>query len=310
MTVLLITALILLILFLILYILYRYIFYSPNSRQNDDYGIKTAVPTEEMKEESIRLIDRINARKYEKVSITSRDGLRLNGRAYHAGDDRPLAILFHGYRGTPSRDFCGGANSCLDLGYNVLSVEERAHCTSEGHTITFGVKERYDCLAWAEYAASRFGENKKIVLVGISMGAAIVLMASELELPKNVRGIIADCPYTSPKAIIRKVAARYGYPVPILYPFIVLSALVFGHFSLTAADSSKAVRKAKVPILLIHGEADRLVPCDMSRQIAAANPEKIQLHTFPDAWHGISYMVDNTRYVRLFSQFCAECLET
>ena len=59
---------------------------------------------------------------------------------------------------------------------------------------------------------------------GLSMGAATVLMASELELPSNVIGIIADCGYTSPGAIVRKVSRDVRIPAWVSYPFLVLGA--------------------------------------------------------------------------------------
>ena len=87
-----------------------------------------------------------------------------------------------------------------------------------------------------------------------------------------------------------------------------MAAVLFGHFrlgKLTAADGAAA---SKVPILLIHGEADLFVPIEMSRQIAAAAPERITLHTFPDAGHGISFLLDKDRYVRLVQEFQKDCL--
>ncbi|MBO4915270.1 MAG: alpha/beta fold hydrolase, partial [Oscillospiraceae bacterium] len=249
-----------------------------------------------------------NAIPYERVSITSFDGLRLNGRYYNVRDGAPLVLMCHGYRGTPSRDFSGGADLCMGLGYNVLIIEERAHCSSEGHTISFGINERRDCVDWCRFAAERF--RTPIILVGISMGAATVLMASALELPENVRGIIADCPFTSPKAIIRKVGAVQGFPLGLTMPLAELGARVFGGFSLsTPADAAEAVKRAKVPVLLIHGEADNFVPCVMSREIAAANPALVELHTFPDAWHGASYLTDTPRYTRLVKDFCRRVLD-
>ena len=281
---------------------YRYTFYSPVGNQNDDHTFLLPSASEELRRRSLEMIDALNARPYEVVSICSFDGLRLSGRLYRSVDDAPLAILFHGYRGTPSRDFSGGATVFLDMGWNVLSIEQRAHCSSEGHTISFGIKERHDCLSWCRYAVERLGQNTPILLAGISMGAATVLMASELALPESVRGIIADCPYSSPSAIIRCVARTRGYP-PAAFVFEELGARIFGGFSLDSSGAVSAVRRARVPILLIHGEADRLVPCDMSREIAAANPEMIEFHTFPGAGHGISYLIDTERYIRLVSDF-------
>ncbi len=291
--------------------IYIYAFYSPRGRQNDDHHILVSLRTQEQYDNTIALIDRLNARPFEKVRIRSRDGLLLSGRYYHLKDGAPLAILCHGYRGTPSRDFCGGANICFNMGMNVLMIEERAHCSSEGHTITFGVRERWDVLSWAEYAVERFGPEVKILLAGISMGAGTVLMASELGLPVNVRGILADCPFTSPSEIIKEVGRSNRLPMKAAYPLASLAARVFGGFSLTGADAAEAVKAAKVPVLLIHGEEDGLVPCGMGRKIAEANPERIEFHTFPDAGHGLSYVEDTGRYTELVRKFCerifAEC---
>ena len=284
--------------------IYRYVYYSPLGKQNDDYHILAPIQTEEQYSRTIALIDALNARPYEAVSIRSRDGLRLSGRYYHTAEGAPLAILCHGYRGTPSRDFCGGADICFRAGMNVLLIEERAHCSSGGHTITFGVRERFDVLDWIRYAVQRFGADTRILLAGISMGAATVLMASALGLPANVRGILADCPYTSPEEIIREVGRARNLPVKAALPLAKLSARIPGGFSLSAASAVSAVRNAGVPILLIHGEADDFVPCEMSRAIAREKPELIELHTFPGAGHGLSYLVDPDRYTALVNGFC------
>ena len=295
---------------LISYIVYRIAFYSPNKTQNDDYNIARGEQMDAQRETITAMIDTLNAIPYEPVSIPSDDGLRLRGRYYHQKDGAPVVIGFHGYRGTPSRDFSGGTEMYLSAGFNLLMVEQRAHCGSEGHTITFGVKERYDCQAWIDYVRWRFEPDTPILLGGISMGAATVLMASGLDLPENVKGIVADAPYTSPKAIIQKVCRDVKIPPKLAYPFLWLGALVFGGFRLGAANAAEAVKHTTVPILLIHGEDDRFVPCDMGREIAAANPEMVELHTFPDAGHGLSFLIDRQRYERIARAFFARVLAT
>jgi len=285
------------------YVIYRYGFYSPTGTQNDDHQILIPM-SKEQHDRSIELIDRLNSRPFERVHIQSFDGLKLAGRYYHTKNGAPLAILCHGYRGTPSRDFCGGAQICFDSGFNVLLIEERAHCSSEGHTITFGVKERQDVLSWANWAVERFGAGLKILLVGISMGGGTVLMASELDLPANIRGIIADCPFTSPAEMIMEFGHSKHLPMKIAYPLTLLAARMFGGFSLKDTDAVKAVKSTKVPIMIIHGEADGLVPCEMSQRIAEANPRMIERHTFPGAVHGLSFLVDEPRYTKLIRSFC------
>ena len=293
---------------LISYVVYRIAFYSPNSRQNDDLNIMDTPQMAVYHDRSVEMIRIFAARPFERVWITSFDGLKLAGRYYHQHDGAPLDICFHGYRGTPCRDFSGGSAIYFNEGHNLLMIEERAHCASEGHTITFGVNERYDCLAWTKYAVERFGPDVRIILNGISMGAATVLMASALDLPANVKGIVADCPFSAPKAIIRKVCTDMKLPPALAWPFLYIGARLFGRFDPNAADAVEAVQHAKVPILLIHGEADLFVPIEMSRQIAAAAPERITLHTFPDAGHGISFLLDKDRYVRLVQEFQKDCL--
>ena len=244
----------------------------------------------------------------ENISITSHDGLTLGGRYYHMQDGAPLQIQFHGYRGCGERDLCGLHRLARDMGHNTLVVSQRANGASDGNTITFGIKEKYDCVAWAKYAAERFGSEVPIVLVGVSMGAATVLMASELELPRNVIGIIADCGYTEPGAIIRKVSRDVRIPAWISYPFVVLGALIFGRFRLWERGAVDAVACSRVPIILIHGEEDRYVPCDMGRQLEQASAGKAMLETFPNAAHGVSYISDPNRYRQIVTAFLDRCL--
>lgn len=244
----------------------------------------------------------------EQIYIKSYDGITLAGKYHHIKDGAPLQIQFHGYKGSALRDFCGGNHLARELGFNTLYIDQRAHGKSGGNTITFGIKERYDCLAWVNYAKERFGSDTKIILAGISMGAATVLMASEFNLPDNVVGIIADCPYSSPKDIILKVCKEDIKIAPaIAYPFIYLGALIFGRFNLCATTAAKSVEYSDIPILIIHGEDDKFVPKEMSDEIKSANPDIVR-ETFPYAGHGYSYIVDAPRYKQIVEKFCLECL--
>ncbi len=289
------------------FITYRVAFHSPKKNQNDIYSLPPGEQYQERKEEMLALIRALAPVPCEIVSITSRDGLRLTGRYYHAADGAPLDIGFHGYRGTAVRDYCGVSMISINAGRNLLLVDQRAHSTSQGHVITFGIRERYDCADWCRWAVERFGENVEIYLSGVSMGAATVLMASGLDLPKNVRCIIADSPYTTPVDIIQKVAKDLHLPVWLLMPFTRLGASLFGGFRLKDASSAEAVAHTDIPILLIHGEDDRLVPCEMSETIRAACASPVERQTFADAGHGLSYLMDKPRYIDMVLDFWARC---
>ena len=247
---------------------------------------------------------------FEPISIFAYDGTRLFARYYHVRDGAPLQIQFHGYRGTALRDFRGGNKLARESGQNTLVVNQRAHGRSGGTAITFGIRERLDCLSWVEYANERFGSQTPIFLSGVSMGAATVLMDSELELLANVVGIIADCPYSSPEAIIRKVCHEDMHLPPALaMPFVRLGARLFGHFDLKESSAVQAVGNTTIPVLLLHGEDDRFVPCDMSWNIFDACTGGKTRITFPSAGHGLSYIVDTERYSEAVSQFVDQCLQ-
>lgn len=283
---------------------YRTAFYSPKRNRTDDIPLKGH--QYEALAEHIRRIGGIMKKiPFETVTIRSFDGKILYGRYYHINDEAPLEILFHGYRSHAFRDCSGGHALARKMGYNTLVVDQRAHGKSEGKTICFGIKEKYDCLAWANYAAKRFGDVP-IVLSGVSMGGATVLMASELDLPENVRCIVADCPYSSPKEIIASECKKMGIPPRLGMPFVKLGARIFGNLRLSGS-AEEAVKNTRVPILIIHGEADRFVPCEMSRKIFSANPEMITLETFPDAAHGISYILEPERYEKITRRFMEKC---
>ncbi|MDO5545623.1 MAG: alpha/beta hydrolase [Eubacteriales bacterium] len=289
------------------YYAYRYAFYSPR-KGREDLPVHKGKQYEPHLDTIARLLQTIIDRPCEFVSITSCDGLTLSGRYYHVADGAPLDIAFHGYRSSGLTDFCGGAELSRELGHNLLLVDQRAHGKSQGMTITFGIKERWDVLSWVDYALERFGPDTKILLYGISMGASTVLMASELPLPEAVRGIVADCPYSSPTKIILSVARKMRIPGPVAALFSWAGAKVYGGFDLREADPVRAVKQAGVPILLIHGESDGFVPCDMSGEIQRANPRKVYRCTFPGADHGISFLTDPDRYRHIVQEFSDKVL--
>lgn len=289
------------------YYAYRIAFYS--SKKNRDQVIKPKDPQyDPYREEMRRIFHQLNDRPCEFVSIMSNDGLTLSCRYYHIKDGAPLDIGFHGYRSHPITDFSGGTELSFQMEHNVLLIDERAHGRSEGSTIAFGILERQDLLDWVHYAIDRFGKEVRILLYGVSMGGATVLMASDMDLPENVRGIIADCPYAKPLDVIEYVGKQTSFPSWLIKPFAILAARIYGGFDLLETDAVRAAANAKVPILIIHGEDDRYVPCYMSESVEKANPEKVRRFTFPGAAHGISYLTDTARYHRIVREFVHQVL--
>ena len=282
---------------------YRTAFYSPPSHRAQIEDPMEGDQYVNVTENIFRISHIMERIPFREVIITSHDGLSLYGRYYHVREGAPLEILFHGYRSHAFRDCSGGHALSRKMGFNALVVDQRAHGKSSGTTICFGIKERYDVLSWIQYVNENLCESSPIILSGLSMGAATVLMATSLKLPDNVCCIIADSPFSAPSTIIEKVCADRRLSVALCRPFIYLGAALYGRLNLKEMTAMDAVRSAEIPILLIHGEDDRYVPCSMSLQIAAACASRVKLVTFPGAGHGLCYMVDPKRYEKIVYDF-------
>ena len=288
------------------YYAFRLAFLAPKHLDANHYFVPEGEQYDALMEEIKLSVKRMAIRKYESVTITSFDGKKLFARYFHLDDHAPLQILFHGYKSSALLDCSGGTYFSHLLKHNTLVVDQRSHGASEGTVITFGIKERRDCLSWIEYGISRLGKNVPIILSGLSMGASTVLMATDLALPLNVKGIIADCPYSSPKEIILKVGKEQGFPPLLMYPFIRLGAFLFGHFDLEESSPLEAIKNTSLPILLFHGEADTFVPCLMSQRIFQEGRDHITLVTIPGAGHGLSYLVDPDLYEYSIKKFLTD----
>ena len=240
----------------------------------------------------------------EAVSITSIDGLTLRGFYYEYAPDAPIELLVPGYRGDAERDLCGGVQRCFKLGHSALIVDQRACGRSDGHVITFGVRESRDCLDWVQFMLQHFGPDVKIILTGVSMGASTVLMAAGNPLPENVIGVLADSGFTGGRQIIQKVLRQLHLPAKLFYPLIRWGAKCFGGFDPDDSSAIDAMARSTVPIIFFHGESDDFVPCEMSRENfdACASARK-KLYTIPGAGHVLCYPVAPELYLKNLRDF-------
>ncbi len=287
--------------------IFFYAFYS-GGRKDPTYAVLRGGPYEPYRERALALIESAVKIPFEEVLISSYDGKRLYGRFYSGRDASPVHIQFNGYRGNGLRDFSGGLQMALARGDRVILVDQRSHGKSDGRVITFGIRERRDVVSWAEYAAERFGPGTKIILEGISMGAATVLMAADAGLPDAVAGIVADCPYSSPMKEISLVAGKMIRIPHLCDPFILIAGFI-GGFNILSSDAVRSVKKTPVPVLLIHGKADDFVPTEMSREIYRANPSAVTLCEIENAPHGLSSIENRPAYVKALNDFLDKLLQ-
>ncbi len=275
---------------------------SKASKKNKQTSIEKMLDTrdnprqEEFDRAYFRGKDFVTTMPREEIVIKSQDGLDLNGYYFNGknSNHEKICILFHGYRSNVFHDFCGAAIDYYENGTDMLMVDQRAHGKSQGKIITMGIKERYDCLEWCKYVANRY-PNAKITLCGISMGATTVLMASALKLPENVKAIIADCGFSDPFEIVKKIAKDMKLPFTFIYPAMNLWAKLIGDFTMKEFSTIKAMEQNSLPILFVHGTGDNFVPHEMTVKCynACKTPKKLML--IEGAFHGYSYLFEYER---------------
>ncbi|WP_072374966.1 alpha/beta hydrolase [Thermophilibacter mediterraneus] len=240
--------------------------------------------------------------RFEDVETASDDGTRLAGHALACCPGSARWLVFaHGYHDnwraglTYARRFC-------EAGFNLLLVDLRAHGASGGDWVGCGWLDRRDLVAWARWVAARAGEGASVVLMGISMGAASCLMAcGEKDLPPQVRACVADSGYSDFLRVAEVVVGTgsLGTPPVPAHPMLDVArrrlARVPGGYDLALARPADALARTRVPVLLVHGEGDAVVPVSMARELAAVGTGH-ELMTFAGAGHCCAVFADPGRY--------------
>ena len=257
---------------------------------------------------------------HEDVYITSFDGLKLHATYFPGMEDeagRPAdvsgvkkaVICFHGYTGEGLSNHIAIADYFLKKGYAMLMPDARAHGESEGEYIGFGCLDRKDALSWVNWLIGKCGNDVAIMLHGTSMGGATVLMASGLDLPCQVKGIVSDCGFTSPKEVFTHVL-NHMYHLPA-FPAIQGADLInkrLAGYGMDECNAKYEVQKAKVPILFIHGSSDTFVPLSMCHEIYenCASPKRKLI--VEGAAHAESYYKDMADYEKVLTEFAGEIM--
>ena len=240
----------------------------------------------------------------ETVHIESHDGLQLTGHLYKSDCQKRVIIAMHGWRSSWKMDFGSAVGFYNKQGCTVIYADQRGQNDSDGEYIGFGILERYDCEKWVEYAVSRFGADVPIYLLGVSMGASTVLMATGLELPQAVKGVIADCGFTSPKAVWQHVVDNnLKLHSKLSYPIINRIVKRVASFEGDEYSTLDAMEVNTRPVLFIHGSDDNFVPLKMSVDNYLACKAQKDMLIVPGAGHGMSYITDSGAYERAVRRF-------
>lgn len=250
--------------------------------------------------------------KPEDVWIESFDGLKLH--AYYLPSpqgekkSRGFTILMHGFHGEGANDFAGITEFLYRNNYSILIPDQRAHGLSEGEVISFGIKERKDCLGWINFLRNKFSENKikkmPVFLMGISMGASTVLMTGgDNSIDDFVNGIVADCGFTVPYDITKERIIFLGnFFATVAMFFTAITVRIMGKYDLKDYSTFESLKTNTRPVLFIHGKNDQYVPMRMTMENYEACRSEKELY-LSEGGHGLSFMSDPEKYEKCVIDF-------
>ncbi len=220
---------------------------------------------------------------------------------------RRTALLVHGY-GCCILDMLHIAYIYHHLlGMNVLMPDLYGHGQSGGDHVNMGWLDRLDVLRWSAVADSLFGGGTRMVLHGISMGAATVMMLSGERTPSCICAYVEDCGYTGVwDEFAGELRARFRLPAfPLMHTTSWLCRQRYG-WSFREASSLGQVARCPLPMLFIHGGEDTFVPTGMVYRLYAAKPRPKRIWVSEGSGHARSYADNPGEYTRRVASFVSE----
>ena len=250
---------------------------------------------------------------YEKYSIINDRGQKLCGYLMRPEKESKVYIFgSHGYRSDGKGEWCHFAKHYLEeLGFNLFFVDHQAAGESEGRYVGFSSYESIDALKWLDFMNREFGSDIQIILHGISMGSTtVMLMTGSGELPENVVFTVADCGFTSAYDEFATKLRYLHMPEASLSFMNAINRKKAGYDLKKDTNALEAVKKAKIPMLFIHGGKDDFVPTYMAYQLhEACSSEHKDILIIPDADHARSYYFGKKEYDEKIDEFIGKFIK-
>jgi len=218
---------------------------------------------------------------YEEVYFKSADGVKLHGW-WVPQPGGPVLLWFHGNAGNISHRLENLALLWKLVGLQVFIFDYREYGKSAGHITREGTF--LDAAAAYQYLTAIRGlPGGEIILFERSLGTAL---ATDLALKVRSRALILESPFTNSKEMARLYA-----------PFM------FDWRPSVPYDNLGKIGRSPVPVMVIHGENDEIIPVDMGKRVFAAAPEPKELYLIPGAHHNDTYMVGGEAYFERLKSF-------
>jgi alpha-beta hydrolase superfamily lysophospholipase len=218
---------------------------------------------------------------FSNVILTTKDNIKLSGWYGAAKNPVGSVALFHGY-GDNKTDVLEEAKSFLDMGYNVLLIDFRAHGNSGGNTCTIGYDEIEDVKP-----AFNFLENKgekNIVLWGISMGAATIARAVDEDHLQPTK-VILEMPFATMENAVEGQLKTMHLPAEPLGVLLTFWGGVEHGFWAFKVNPDEYVKKIHCPVLMQVGLNDVRVSPEERKEVYENLNQPKQLVIYNNSGH-------------------------
>lgn len=220
---------------------------------------------------------------YEDLYLPTSDGIRINGWFVPFSGARTILLWFHGNAGNLGHRVDQLRHIHRQLKLNVLMIDYQEYGRSKGVVTEEGTYQ--DALASYDYLVTRTDiDPKRIVVFGQSLGAAV---AVELAMLRKVSGLILEAPFTSIRDMARAT----------------LPWLPIGPLLTTRYDSLSKISRIEVPLLIIHGDRDEIVPYSQGQRLFQAAREPKTFYAIAGAGHNDTYVVGGESYSEALVHF-------
>jgi uncharacterized protein len=234
-------------------------------------------------------------------SAKTSDGLTLRGWYCPTPKHRRLIVLVHGMGG--SRDEMARIGRDLHVeGYDVLLFDLRGHGRSDPSRLYMGGRERGDVRAVLNWATRQGYPADRVGWLGYSMGASTLLM--EAAQNARIKAVVLDSPFGNLPELLDRQLTLHSHLPRLFNPGILTAArLAFGVRTDNLIPIRSALQWGQRPMLLIHGEADSIVPVHQARQLARAIGPTCQAVILPGVEHVGAYNQAPDRYIAAVDRF-------
>lgn len=245
---------------------------------------------------------------YERVLFASADGLQLSGWFFPSGKPGPGIVLCHGFQ-TGRREALPVALGLRERGYNTLVFDFRAHGESEGRWTSCGFLETRDLEGAVRYLQGRPEVvGHRVGVVGFSMGAAVSILTAA-RMPE-IAAVVADSPFATLRGVLAS-GFRVIFRLPA-FPLANVSLWFAEKLVGVCADEIRPVDYVALvsprPLLIIHGEADQLIPVANAHAVYATAAEPKEIWTVPGADHVEARLQDPEGYLDRVESFLSRAL--